>query len=98
MTATDAYNILCKEHHLMKIRTCLDFGGFFAFFLAPLYVEDSEDYMTGTCMEAVDKKTGRTFVYDILTDIDAYHEAKPVNVNTIFNTRIIELNNIESHK
>lgn len=84
MTANEAYKILSKKHPMMKVRSCLDFGSFFAFCLAPLNVKDTDEYMTGTCMEAVDKKTGRVFIYDITSDLDAYEQAKEVKVTTIF--------------
>ena len=88
MTGGDAYKILSKEYPLMRVRTCLDFGSFFAFCLAPLYVSNSDNYEVGTCLEAVDKKTGKVFIYDILSDVDAYENAKEVIVKTIFDTTI----------
>ena len=88
MTAEEAYKILSKEYPAMKVRTCLDFGSFFAFCLAPINVEDTDEYMTGTCMDAVDKKTGRTFIYDITTDLDAYERAKEVKCKTIYDKPI----------
>lgn len=94
MTATEAYSILCKKYSLMRVRACLDFGGFFAFCLAPLYVKDNDAYDVGTCMEAVDKKTGRIFIYDITSDVDAYHKAKPMDVNTIFDMKLKDINNM----
>lgn len=88
MTANEAYNILSKKKPLMRVRSCLDFGNFFAFFLAPLSISDDESYMAGTCMDAIDKKTGRTFIYDITTDYDAYERATPVKVKTIYDKPI----------
>lgn len=91
MTATEAYKILSKEHPLMRVRSCLDFGAFYGFFLAPMNVEDDEDYAVGTCMEAVDKKTGNMFIYDITSDLDAYDRAKVVEVQTIFDRKVKNL-------
>lgn len=88
MTAEEAYKILSIEHPMMRIRSCLDFGSFFAFCLAPINVKDTDEYMIGTCMDAVDKKTGRTFIYDITTDYQAYEKAKEVKVKTIYNKSI----------
>lgn len=39
-------------------------------------------------MDAVDKKTGRIFIYDITEDYDAYKKAKVVKVETIFDKKI----------
>lgn len=88
MTGEEAYKILSKEYPLMKVRSCLDFGTFFVFCLAPLDVKETDEYMTGTCMEAVDKKTGKVFIYDITSDFDAYERAKEIKVKTIFDERI----------
>lgn len=88
MTGEEAYKILSKEYPMMKVRSCLDFESFFAFCLAPLNIKDSDEYMTGTCMEAVDKKTGKVFIYDFTSDFDAYERAKEIKVKTIFDTPI----------
>lgn len=84
ITAEQAYKILSKDMPASIVKTCLDFGSFFAFSLAPITV-GSGTYYTGTTMDAVDKKTGRVFEYDILSDIDAYEKAEEVSVETVFN-------------
>lgn len=91
MTAEEAFKILSKEYPLLKVRSCLDFGTFFAFCLAPLEVKDTDRYCTGTCRESVDKRTGKVFIYDITSNIDAYEQAKEVNVKTIFDKSIRDL-------
>lgn len=91
MTASEAFERLIKEKHpfeLVKCRSCLDFGSFYVFCLAPLDVKDSDEYLTGTIFESVDKKTGRVFEYDITSDIDAYDRAKNVSVTTFLDTPI----------
>lgn len=88
MAVEEAYKILSKEYPTMRVRSCLDFGSFFAFCLAPINVKDTDDYMTGTCLDAVDKKTGRTFIYDITSNFDAYERAKEIKVKTIYDKPI----------
>lgn len=72
----------------MKVRSCLDFGPFYGFFLAPMNVNINEKYDVGTCMEAVDKRTGSIYIYDITSDLDAYDRAKVVEVQTIFDQKV----------
>lgn len=88
MTGKEAYKILSKDFPAMKVRSCLDFGSFFAFCLAPLYVSDDEDYMTGTCLDAVDKSNGRVFVYDITSNAEAYLNVKEVDIKTIYDENV----------
>ena len=54
-------------------------------------VADDGDYFTGTVFDAIDKKTGRIFEYDITDDSDAYEKAKPVSVDTIWTTPVSEV-------
>jgi hypothetical protein len=88
MTANDAYEILTRNNALVRVRCCLDFDSFFAFCLAPIYVRDDDEYLSGTILQAVDKKSGKVFDYDITSDIDAYEKAIETKVNTFFD-RII---------
>lgn len=91
MTGQEAFEIIRKRKPLVKVRGCLDYGTFYAFCLAPIYVNDNEEYFTGTVMDAVDKKTGRVFMYDISSDIDAYERAKNVDISDVFDTPISEV-------
>lgn len=91
MTANDAYKILSKENPCMKVRTCLDFGTFYGFCLAPLDIKDDEPYDIGTCLDTVDKKTGHIFIFNILDDIDKYELAVEVNVDTIFDIPVSKI-------
>lgn len=84
MTAQGAYRLLCKKFPIPRVRGCLDYGTFFAFLLAPLYISDEQEYVTGTTLIAVDKKTGRIFDYDITSDIIAYENAKKCKVITMY--------------
>ena len=88
MTANKAYRILAERDPLSKVRWCLDYGGFFVFCLAPIYIDDNKQYYCGTVMDAVDKKTGRVFQYDILSEPLAYERATEVKVDTIYNAKI----------
>lgn len=89
MTAKEAYDILCKKYgQLQQVIGCLDYGNFYIFSLAPMDVTVDGTYYTGTQFDAVDKKTGRTFVYDITSDLDAYERAKPVEVETVYDMKL----------
>lgn len=78
MTLDEAVEIIRKRNPLLRIRSCLDFGKFYLFTLAPLYIGENDDYVTGTIFPAVDKRTGKIFQYDIMTDFDAYKNAVEV--------------------
>ena len=88
MTGQEAFKNLTKGNPFVKVRGCLDFGTFFVFSLAPLYVKNTDNYLTGTVMDAVDKQTGRIFKYDITSDIDAYEKATPVKIITWFDRKM----------
>lgn len=88
MTAEEAYKIATKNTPFIRVRGCLDYGSFFAFTLAPLYIDESEDYISGTTMTAVDKKTKRVFEYDITSDVSAYERAREIKVKTFFDKKI----------
>lgn len=88
MTADEAYRILSKEYPAEAIRVCLDFGEFFLFSLAPFYINSGETYYSGTVMDAVDKKTGEIYKYDITDDVDAYLNSKPVEIKTFLDQKI----------
>lgn len=75
MTLKKATEIILKKSPLLKVRACMDYGKFYVFTLAPLYVKDSDEYVTGVIFPAVDKKTGKIFDYDITTDLDAFDKA-----------------------
>lgn len=73
-----AVSIIQKKNPILKIRSCSEYDNFFLFSLAPLDVADGDTYVTGTVFPAVDKKTGRVFEYDILSDYDAFEKSKRV--------------------
>lgn len=84
MTANEAYSKLKRRYpDLMIVKFCKDFG------LAPLDVPEDETYRTGRLFDAVDKKTGRIYKYDITSDVDAYYDSIDVEVNTIFDERMV---------
>lgn len=87
LNAEQAYKILTKEKPASIVKSCLDFGKFFAFSLAPITI-GKETYYTGTVMDAVDKRTGKTFEYDILSDVKAYEKAKEVDVKTVYDKEV----------
>lgn len=88
MTGQEAYSILSKDYPAHKVLGCLDFGDFFVFSLCPLDKVSNETYYTGTVMDAVDKKTGKVFKYDLTDDIEAYQNAEEVDIKDVFSQKI----------
>lgn len=82
----EACNSIKKKHSSETIRNCLDFGTFFLFVLCPYYAEQS--YLSGTEFPAIDKKTGKEFIYDVSSDIEAYEKAKTVPIKTVWDQKI----------
>lgn len=78
MKLAEAVKIISKKNPLAVIRSCLEYDTFYLFALAPIYISNNEDYVTGTIFPAVNKKTGEIFQYDITSDLDAYEAAVPV--------------------
>lgn len=86
LTADDAWNILRSKDPFIRCRGCLDFGDFYLFSTAPMAVKNDDMYMSGTVFDAVSKTNGKCFLYDITSDLDAYENAKPIKVKTIYDT------------
>lgn len=84
MTGQEAYMKLYPDHILDKVDLCLDFGSFFVFFFRPMRLGPDERYCTGAMFDAVRKSDGKTFLYDITSDYDAYKNAKEVPIETVF--------------
>lgn len=80
MTVDKAVEVIRKKNPLMIIRSCLEFKEFYLFVLAPLYIQDSDDYVTGTTFPIVNKRTGKISEYNILDDYDAYMNAKEIAI------------------
>lgn len=98
MTATEAFELLVRTNYktpLIRCRSCLDFGSFFVFCVAPMNVRDTDSYFTGTTFEAVDKKTGKIFDYDITSDVDAYENAKNIHIDSFLDTPLSSVQSIE---
>lgn len=78
MTVEKAVEIVQNKNPLLIVRSCLDFGSFYVFALAPIYISKSDEYVTGTVFPAVDKKSGKIFEYDITSNLDAYERSKVI--------------------
>lgn len=50
---------------------------------SPHHIYGSDKIYSGRVFDAVDKNTGKTFKYDITSDIDAFENAKSVPIKTI---------------
>lgn len=86
--AKRAYEILSKEKPVSKVAGCLDFGDFYVFALVPFYEPNDETFIIGTVMDSVDKNSGQIGLYDITSDINAYENAKVVDVDTVFDRKV----------
>lgn len=83
-----AYKIAKAGYILPRVLSCLDFKSFYLFSFAPEFVNINNGYLTGTIFDAVDKNTGKKFLYDISTDIEAYENAKTVEIETFLDEKI----------
>ena len=91
MTPEEALNLLKRsdpEFAMSSCRKCVDFGGFYIFHLEPVERDGEDAFLTGTVFPRVDKDTGRVSEYDITEDVDAYLEAKPVEVEDFWDMRV----------
>ncbi len=90
MTPEEAYGILTKGSSLKRLGGCLDFGNFYVFCIVRWFEDPKDNYLSGTVFDAVDKKTGKIFEYDITSDPDAYFNAKEISIKTMLDTPISE--------
>lgn len=88
MTAEKAFDIVKKNHPTERLNTCLDFGKFYTFSFIPINVSNPFDYFTGSIVEAVDKRSGRVYFYDLTSNYNAYERAKKVDIADVFNYNI----------
>lgn len=78
----EAYALLKKAYpgKVAHEGKCCDFGKFYAFFMVDKSAEDSENLVTGIYADAVDKKTGKVFMYDVTSDVSALSKAKGIQL------------------
>lgn len=88
ITATDGYNKIKKSHILDKLTDCLDFGSFYVYFFKPLDLKDNDVNLSGTFFDAIDKKNGRHFMYDLTSDYEAFENAKKVHITDLYDNTI----------
>lgn len=83
-----AYTKIRKRHPLSYVTQCAEFPKFYLFMMRPYRVGPNEPYYTGTQFDAVDKTTGRIFLYNITEDPAAYKAAKWIEVDNIMNRKV----------
>ncbi len=88
ITPEAAYDVIKKKYDLPKILSCLEFDNFYLFSVAPALVNTSNGYFTGTTFDAIDKKSGKHFYYDISTDLDAFENAKSITISTFLDRKV----------
>ena len=54
-------------------------------------MSDDEVNLSGTMFDAIDKENGKHFMYDLLSDYDAYENAKVIDIKDIYSMRVDEL-------
>lgn len=82
----NAIRIIKREYPEYRISSCLDYDNFYLFIVAPLLF--TEPIVNGHVFDAVDKKTGKLFQYDILDNPDAFLNAKEIEVNDVLNRKV----------
>lgn len=80
----EAYALLKKAYpgKVAHGGRCCDFGKFYAFFMVDKSAENSENLITGIFADAVDKKTGKVFIYDVTSNVPALNKAKGIQLGT----------------
>ena len=91
ITAKDGYNKIKKSHILDELTDCLDFGSFYVYFFKPLDMKDDEANLSGTFFDAIDKKSGRHFMYDLTSDYDAFENAKKIKIDDVYIRKLNEI-------
>lgn len=78
MTVEECMKRVCKKYKGLYPRSCVDFGKFYLFSMAPFHITDDDTYDTGRILPAVRKSDGKVFEYDITSDLDAFEAAKKI--------------------
>lgn len=89
MSPQEAYKIIQKKYPVGKVLSCLDFGTFYGFDIAP--AGEGKGYRSGPFVDAVDKKTGKVSIYNITSNPDLYLSAVPVNVKGVMDKTLSEV-------
>ena len=76
MTPQEAYRIVKRRYPNRFAESCMEYRDFYLFSMIPYKFLGATSYVGGSVFDAVDKKTGKISQYDILADIEAYHNAK----------------------
>lgn len=83
-----AYESVKRKYEVSRLLCCLDFGTFYLFLFAPLFLNVHEGYLTGVTFDAVDKQTGKIFEYDISNDLDAFEKANEIKIKTFLDKKV----------
>lgn len=87
ITAQEGYFKIISKHPLDKLDACLDMGNFWLYIFRPVDMSDDEKNLCGTIFDAVRKRDGRCYMYDILSKPDAFRKAKKVEVKDIYSSK-----------
>ena len=79
MKPMNAYEIICNKYKSKPfVQLCKDFGDAYGFFLT----ENEDDRFVGSSMLCVDKRTGKTFDYNLMDPMYDYRSAEVVPFNS----------------
>lgn len=81
ITPNQGAKIIAKIYPRAIIKGCLEYPGFYLYMIGS--VVDNGPSATGHVFDAVDKKTGKHFLYDILDNPEGFRKAKKINIKTV---------------
>ncbi len=81
-TPQKAYTILKMQRPNKVAKACVEFSNFYAFYMIEKELFH-EPLISSRFVDAVDKKSGKTFEYDMFSDMNAYRNARNINVRTL---------------
>lgn len=82
LTPQKAYSILKSKFPEKVVKGCVEFPAFYGFYMVER--EFAQEKLISTqFVDAVDKKTGKVFEYDIFSDMSAYRLARNIDVRLL---------------
>ena len=84
ITAQEGYLRLLNKHPLEKIDICLDMGVFWLYMFRPIDMKDGETNLCGTIFDAIRKRDGKYYLYDISSKPNVLKKAKKVEIKDFY--------------
>ena len=83
MTVTEAIKIIQQENPKHKVLECLEFSTFYAFGLVPPGYDTDQHDAYGGAYDTVDKATGKVSVFMPTDNLEAYRQAKTIDIRNL---------------